>query len=515
MFDSFGLSDIKGAPLSILVFLSFNGNRAVTISELAGKDGTGYSEKPIRLGLRTLRELGVVTETHNRYQLTGKEYQLPLSWGEKILPAGVSPEYTGVFPGNPGVSPDMERRVCALEAAVFGGIDKDGKIKDQGTGDFPGLPGDSPVWEDDRVCDVEVIDEPRSEFSNNLPCKVDASHLYMQGRSSAPGKLRVFPVEKISVIKGEWKAAEKKCCVLGDSPEKKGELTGDPGVSPDGVNPLINNINNKEVGRYVDINTYLPIESNKSGVNKTGESEKQEPDVLWNAAKVQLQGQMDRGSYSAILKDAKLVGYADGHYTIGVTNAMARDWAEQRLTGTVERLLGTMSGSDVSVSFVVKEQGGVSLQAGGQFPSAASASGEPSPEMSPEKSTIELLPVSVDPAENELVEICNDYLRDGGDRYSLDQLSELIAIQPDPRVLRFAVWTLSSYKAVNAWCKWSLAEAKRKLLSHYSIRSNAALENDDNVSLEIIHDVCEDLDPEEKKYAISRIWMMAKGNVPM
>ena len=498
MFESFGLSDIKGAPLSILVFLSFNGNRAVTISELAGKDGTGYSEKPIRLGLRTLRELGVVTETHNRYQLTGKEYQLPLSWGEKILPAGVSPEYTGVFPGNPGVSPDMERRVCALEAAVFGRKDQGSRIEDQGTGDFPGLPGDSPVWEDDRVCDVEVIDEPRSEFSGNIP-----------------GKLGVFPVEKLSVIKGEWKAAEKKCCVLGDSPEKKGDLTEETGDSPDGVNPLINNINNKEVGRYVDINTYLPIESNKSGVNKTGESEKQEPDVLWNAAKVQLQGQMDRGSYSAILKDAKLVGYADGHYTIGVTNAMARDWAEQRLTGTVEWLLGTMSCSDVSVSFVVKEQGGVSMQAGGQFPSAAGASGEPSPEMSPEKSTIELLPVSVDPAENELIEICNEYLRDGGDRYSLDQLSELISMHPDPRVLRFAVWTLSSYKAVNAWCKWSLAEAKRKLLSHYSIRSNAALENDDNVSLEIIHDVCEDLDPEEKKYAISRIWMKAKGNVPM
>lgn len=125
MNKQFCLADLKGAPLSIMVYLSMCGNRAVTITDLLE---TGYTPKPIRAGLKILEDLGIIVEPrNNRYQLTGPDCQLPLSWGEIMVPAGETPEKEGDFPS-------LEKRVALLEHAVFG----------TGKGETPQIQGDFP-----------------------------------------------------------------------------------------------------------------------------------------------------------------------------------------------------------------------------------------------------------------------------------------------------------------------------------------------------------------------------------
>ena len=468
MFENFTLADLKNAPLSIVVFLSMNGNRAVSVTDLAAE--TGFSEKPIRAGLRKLQDLGVViSPRNNRYQLTGKEYQLPLSWGEKILPSGDSPEITGVLPGYAGVSPDIERRIGLLEKAVFG----------TDAGDSPEVPGDYPLWDSERDDDgnVEVI--PGEEYSGNIP-----------------GKLGVFPIEGrksgSTTVTEQWSKQESSA----DSPENTGVS---PEISGDIPEALINNISitqDKEVSKYVETDTYLPdITNTKSGLTPAAEN-------AWNAAMAQIKGSMGRDYFGTMLRDAKVIGYEDGHYTVAVKMQWVRDWVDQRCRVIIERLLTNMSGKECSVSFVVDDRGqDVDSPMKGQSPMPA----------------VELLPESGDPEEAELVEICNDYLRDPvGNEYSLDQMAELVGMHPDPRVLRFALQRLSCFDSVKCWCGWDFPTAKKMLLKKNKIGgpANKELSTNDQVTLELIDDVCREMVSEKRELVIYRIKEYAVGVIP-
>ena len=549
MFENFTLSDVKGAPLSILVFLSINGNRAVSVSDLAGKAGTGFSDKPVKEGLIRLKELGVICEPRkNRYQLTGKEYQLPLYWGEKVLPFGDSPRISGDSPNYSGVSPDLERRVEALEAAVFRGLPA------SEAGDSPIFSGDSP----DEDGDSPMKGQSPYEYSGSFAEKFGVSPndagdfpmVEIEGQwkddggceysGNFPEKFGDSPVQcGDSPIKGQSPISES-----GDSPEKAGVFPEKSGESPNSVNPLINNINNKEVSKYVEKDTYLLNGNNTESelinpTEKIADAAGKTPDdyvTRWNATMAQMKGSMDRQTFSTFLGKAVILGYEEGHYTIGVENGFICDWLQDRLLTPIEKILNVMGDRKQSVSFVVTGTWQPADQCDGcGGDSSLRLNAEPAEAvpvkhlechrqihkmLREEADRLEWershLPKSGDAAEDVLVDICNEYLDHPKEqKYSMDQLAELVAIQPDPRVLRFALESLSSFKAVKVWCGWAHGEAKKKLLSHYGIRSNPNLESDKTVSLEIIRDVCEELDPEEKKYAISRIWMMAKGNVPM
>jgi chromosomal replication initiator protein len=73
----------------------------------------------------------------------------------------------------------------------------------------------------------------------------------------------------------------------------------------------------------------------------------------WQAALGQLQMEMPRAAFDTWVRDADLLSYEDGSFTIGVQNAYARDWLDSRLSSTIKRLLtGTMNRS-VEVRFVV------------------------------------------------------------------------------------------------------------------------------------------------------------------
>jgi chromosomal replication initiator protein len=73
----------------------------------------------------------------------------------------------------------------------------------------------------------------------------------------------------------------------------------------------------------------------------------------WLAALGQFQLDMPRAAYDTWVRDAELLTYEDGTYVIGVRNAYARDWLEDRLLSTAKQVLAGITGRTVEVRFVV------------------------------------------------------------------------------------------------------------------------------------------------------------------
>jgi chromosomal replication initiator protein len=73
----------------------------------------------------------------------------------------------------------------------------------------------------------------------------------------------------------------------------------------------------------------------------------------WLAALGQFQLEMPRAAYDTWVRDAELLTYEDGTYIIGVRNAYARDWLEDRLLSTAKQVLAGITGRTVEVRFVV------------------------------------------------------------------------------------------------------------------------------------------------------------------
>ena len=73
----------------------------------------------------------------------------------------------------------------------------------------------------------------------------------------------------------------------------------------------------------------------------------------WQAALGQLQMEMPRAAFDTWVRDAEFIAYEDGEFVIGVQNAYARDWLEDRLLSTAKRVLTGILGRTVGVKFVV------------------------------------------------------------------------------------------------------------------------------------------------------------------
>ncbi len=73
----------------------------------------------------------------------------------------------------------------------------------------------------------------------------------------------------------------------------------------------------------------------------------------WQSVLGQLQMEMPRASFDTWVRDTKPVSYQDGTLTVGVRNAYARDWLDDRLASTVNRLLLGITNASVDVKFVV------------------------------------------------------------------------------------------------------------------------------------------------------------------
>jgi chromosomal replication initiator protein len=76
-------------------------------------------------------------------------------------------------------------------------------------------------------------------------------------------------------------------------------------------------------------------------------------DRHWQAALGQFQLELPRAAYDTWVRDTELLTYEDGTYIVGVRNAYARDWLEDRLLPTAKQVLAGISGRTVEVRFVV------------------------------------------------------------------------------------------------------------------------------------------------------------------
>ena len=82
------------------------------------------------------------------------------------------------------------------------------------------------------------------------------------------------------------------------------------------------------------------------------------PTQAWQAVLGQLQIEMAKATFDTWVRDTALIAYEDGLFIIGVQNAYARDWLDNRLTTTVVRLLNGIMGRTVEVRFAVWQDNG-------------------------------------------------------------------------------------------------------------------------------------------------------------
>jgi chromosomal replication initiator protein len=73
----------------------------------------------------------------------------------------------------------------------------------------------------------------------------------------------------------------------------------------------------------------------------------------WQAAIGQLQMEMPKAAFDTWVRNTEFVSYEDGCFIIGVQNAYARDWLENRLASTVKRILTGIMNRTVEVRFSV------------------------------------------------------------------------------------------------------------------------------------------------------------------
>jgi hypothetical protein len=77
---------------------------------------------------------------------------------------------------------------------------------------------------------------------------------------------------------------------------------------------------------------------------------------IWQAALRELQLQMTKATFDTWVKNTRAISHGDRIFVIGVHDALARDWLENRLLTTVERTLVGIIGHPVQVEFAVLEE---------------------------------------------------------------------------------------------------------------------------------------------------------------
>jgi chromosomal replication initiator protein len=77
------------------------------------------------------------------------------------------------------------------------------------------------------------------------------------------------------------------------------------------------------------------------------------PEQAWQAALGQLQMEMPKAAFDTWVRGTEYISYEDGSFVVGVQNAYARDWLQNRLSSTVTRMLSGILNRTVEVRFVV------------------------------------------------------------------------------------------------------------------------------------------------------------------
>lgn len=79
-----------------------------------------------------------------------------------------------------------------------------------------------------------------------------------------------------------------------------------------------------------------------------------DPHAVWRMVLSELALQMPTSTYDTWVRDTVVIGYEDGEFIIGMPNAYARDWLENRLRHTIKRTLSSIMHRAVQVQFRVR-----------------------------------------------------------------------------------------------------------------------------------------------------------------
>ena len=78
-----------------------------------------------------------------------------------------------------------------------------------------------------------------------------------------------------------------------------------------------------------------------------------DPHAVWQMVLGELAMQMPSATYDTWVRDTVVMGYEDGEFIIGMPNAYARDWLENRLRHTIKRTLSSIVHRSVQIQFRV------------------------------------------------------------------------------------------------------------------------------------------------------------------
>lgn len=78
-----------------------------------------------------------------------------------------------------------------------------------------------------------------------------------------------------------------------------------------------------------------------------------DPHAIWQMLLSELSLQMQSATYNTWVRDTWVIAYEDGEFIIGLPNAYARDWLENRLRHKIKRVLSSLIHRSVQVQFRV------------------------------------------------------------------------------------------------------------------------------------------------------------------
>ncbi len=79
-----------------------------------------------------------------------------------------------------------------------------------------------------------------------------------------------------------------------------------------------------------------------------------DPHAIWRMVLGELALQMPASTFDTWVRDTVVIGYEDGEFIIGMPNAYARDWLENRLRHTIKRSLSSIMHRAVQIQFRVR-----------------------------------------------------------------------------------------------------------------------------------------------------------------
>jgi chromosomal replication initiation ATPase DnaA len=77
------------------------------------------------------------------------------------------------------------------------------------------------------------------------------------------------------------------------------------------------------------------------------------PERAWQMALDQLHMDMPKAAFDTWARDASLVSFEDGVFTVGTINSYGREWLASRLTSTAARILTGILNQQVDVQYTL------------------------------------------------------------------------------------------------------------------------------------------------------------------